>query len=346
MALLLFQPDVKELLKNPPPSKSKSKNKRKFYPDKPGRINFESLSPFQKDGVWVTRGRYGSEMGRILGSSELPILPSTCPLAKTIMVSAHNQAHRGASDTCFRSRTRAWITRGRTLAEKVCRECPRCPFLWKSHMGQQMGNLPPERLHIGEKPWTAICLDLFGPYLVKPVAQSRCRTKVWPVVIGCLSTGATHVELMDNYGADTFLKAFADFASFRGYPDQVYTDRGTQLSRASENIAEKSENWDWKKIESATAHKKTQWRFCPAASPWRNGMAQSRVKAFKESLDNLMPAGLDNLSYSEFYTLLKLCCNIINDRPLGVKRASDGVNGDHANHSKYAFTWKIFHRAS
>ena len=278
--------------------------------------------------VWVTRGRFGTELGRIIGPTELPILPSTCRLAKLIMTSAHRQAHRGASDTCFRSRNKAWIVRARPLAEKTARECPRCPLIWKLHLGQQMGQLPPERLHVGEKPWTAISLDLFRPYQVKPYNNARMKIKVWPVVICCMTTGATHIELSEGYGADSFLQAFANFASVRGYPSQVYTDKGSQLTRASENVTENSENWNWQQIEQATAQNRTSWRFAPAASQWRNGMSESRVKAFKEALDNLMPAGANNLSKSEFYTLLKLCCNMINDRPLGVKRANNAMDGE------------------
>ena len=328
IAFMLFQPEVEETLKNPPPSRKKSTNARQFSRELKGKMNFQSLSPFKHNRIWVTRGRFGSELGRILGPNQLPILPSSCSLAKVIMTSAHCEAHRGASDTCFRSRSKAWIIRAKPLAETISKNCPKCPFLWKQHLGQQMGQLPPERLHLGEKPWTAITLDLFGPYLVKPFKNSRTRIKVWPIVFTCLSTGATHIELSEGYGADPFLQAFAVFTSTRGYPSEVYTDKGSQLTRAAENVAEKSENWNWQKIEESTAKQRTKWRFAPAASQWRNGMSESRVKAFKQSLDYLMPAGAQNLTTAEFYTLLKLCCNLINDRPLGVKRANNSLDGD------------------
>ena len=58
----------------------------------------------------------------------------------------------------------------------------------------------------------AVFLDLFDPYSVKTVA-GRSRVKVWPLVIGCFSTGATHVELCINYGTDAFLQAFSNFAT-------------------------------------------------------------------------------------------------------------------------------------
>ena len=163
---------------------------------------------------------------------------------------------------------------------------------------------------------------------MRPYNNAQTKIKVWPVVVCCLTTGATHIELAEGYGADPFLQAFSNFASVRGYPSQVYTDKGSQLTRASENIAEQTENWNWTKIEEATSQHRTTWRFAPAASQWRNGMSESRVKAFKEALDILMPAGAHSLSVSEFYTLLKRCCNLINDRPLGVKRANHSLDGE------------------
>ena len=103
-------------------------------------------------------------------------------------------------------------------------------------------------------------------------------------------------------------------------PAQIYTDRGLNFCRASQNVAEMSENWNWDKIASTTA-KTTSWRFTPASSQWRNGMAEARVRAFKEALDHVMPAGAKDLNFAEFDALLKKVSNLVNDRPLGVKRS-------------------------
>ena len=51
--LLVSQPDVDDLLENPPDANKKNRKGRKKY------FNFASLSPFKEDGIWYTG--YGLE---------------------------------------------------------------------------------------------------------------------------------------------------------------------------------------------------------------------------------------------------------------------------------------------
>ena len=111
------------------------------------------------------------------------------------------------------------------MAEKVARECPRCPYLVKRRQNQQMANLPRERTLVFNKPYTAISLELFGPYKVKGVPNPRSNVEVYPTVFSCLSNGALHVEVASSYSADAFLAAYMAFTSVRGDPASIYTDR-------------------------------------------------------------------------------------------------------------------------
>ena len=98
VSLLAFQEEVDAMLADPPASRKKNSNKRKKEPVKKRKINFESLSPFKENGIWYTRGRFGNELGKIIGPEKLPILPNSCDLAHVIMSYAHSQAHRGGAD--------------------------------------------------------------------------------------------------------------------------------------------------------------------------------------------------------------------------------------------------------
>ena len=57
-------------------------------------------------------------------------------------------------------------------------------------------------------------------------------------------------------------------------------------------------------------------------------MAEARVRAFKEALDHVMPAGAKDLNFAEFDALLKKVSNLVNDRPLGVKRSGNTEDGE------------------
>ena len=350
IALRLSQPGVNIMLNSPPTTKKGTKNpggKRKTVPieylkrtspanqDENGisyisTCNMASLSPFRQDGIWWTQGRFGLDLKRVLGPEKLAILPASSSLAFLMMVESHNEAHRGGGDTCFRSRTRAWIVKARQLADKVTRGCHHCRRTWKVFQSQQAGKLPFERTNFPCKPWTSTGIDLLGPYEVRAMNNQRSKLKVWPIIFACMSTGALHVEVSHTFGADAFLTSFGSFVAVRGRPTMVYSDRGSQICKASQYVKKDEDPaaWGWSTIEEEEGRAGTSFRFTPPHSQWRSGLAEQRVRAVKECLDLLMVSGANSLNYAEFLSLLRRCANIINDRPLGVRHHSTGVEDE------------------
>ncbi len=99
------------------------------------------LAPQWSNGRWITRGRLGKGMFRVLGVSELMILMPKSRLAYLTMLAAHNQDHKSSSITLWRSRASAWVVRGRRLAELVVRSCVVCIARRAQLVEQRMGNL-------------------------------------------------------------------------------------------------------------------------------------------------------------------------------------------------------------
>ena len=334
--LQLAQPDVKRLLDSSPTgTKRKSKVKKGLEQADGARtytstFNMASLAPFREEGIFYTQGRFGNDLGKILGPTKLAILPSTCRLAKLMMIASHEEAHRAGGDTCFRSRSRAWIVRARPLADRVAENCIRCKRDSRVHLSQQMGMLPVERTIFPCKPWTSTAVDFLGPYKVKAMNNARSKLKVWPVVFGCHITGALHSELAWTYGADVFCVVFSSFVALRGRPETVYTDRGSQLVKASSYLGAKEHpgDWDWGAVEEKTGREGTAWRFCPPGAQWRNGLAEQRVRAMKDTIDLVVPGGIENLNFAEFEAVLRRCCNIINNRPVGIRHHKPNTEGE------------------
>merc|ERR1712101_27707 len=144
-----------------------------------------TLTPRFEGGMWVTKGRLGKGLPKILGVEKLPILLSSSRLSELIMIEAHLENHDGAPGTLARSRTRAWIHKGRYLARKVASRCVHCRAAAARIQEQRMGPLPEERCQLGAKPFLAICLDLLGPVVVKAMASKRANMKVWPILFVC-----------------------------------------------------------------------------------------------------------------------------------------------------------------
>ena len=149
---------------------------------------------------------------------------------------SHSIAHMSANHTCARLRHEAWIVRARPLAKKVSGDCLECRRRFKILMSQREAPIPEERMFLGLPPFTSTAMDFLGPYKVKAMTNSRSTMKVWPVVFGCLNTGAVHIKLNKTYGTDALLLSITAFTSIRGYPTVFYTDRGTQLCKAGKYI--------------------------------------------------------------------------------------------------------------
>ena len=94
-------------------------------------------------------------------------------------------------------------------------------------------------MFIGCTHFTLTAIDFLGPYKVKAMTNACLQMKVWPVVFGCLNTGAVHIKLNKDYGTDALLLSITSFTSIRGYPAKFYTDKGTQLSKAGSFIDSK-----------------------------------------------------------------------------------------------------------
>ena len=145
-----------------------------------------------------------------------------------------------------------------------------------------MGALPEERCLPGVKPFSAICLDLLGPVVVKAMVNKRSHMKVWPLLFVCQATGAMHFEVMHDYGTGALLLQWDHFVSIRGTPSKVVSDQGKQLTSSSNAAAfsakEAPESWNWKELEEAGARSGTEWEFVPAGCQFRNGLTEVHIK--------------------------------------------------------------------
>ena len=82
--------------------------------------------------------------------------------------------------------------------------------------------------------------------------------------------------------------------------------------------------WDWNSITAQTARRGTEFKVVEAGCQWRNGLAESQIKAMKKSLfqvasSSTLKAVNPKLDYQEWSLLLHRIASISNERPLGVR---------------------------
>lgn len=111
--------------------------------------------------------------------------------------------------TLLKVRKRAWIIKGRRIAQKVIKNCVICKKARARICQKVMGDLPQERTRPAASfEFTAV--DLFGPYQVKDDVRKRVTMKVWGVVFCCMASRAIHKELANTMLTESFLMTSDD----------------------------------------------------------------------------------------------------------------------------------------
>ena len=95
-----------------------------------------------------------------------------------------------------------------------------------------MGDLPKEKVKIGEKLFSNTGVDYFAPYLVKK-RSTKVVTKRYGVIFTCPTTHTIHIELAGDLSTDSFLLALRRFISRRGYVKVMRSDNGTNFVGAN-----------------------------------------------------------------------------------------------------------------
>lgn len=119
--------------------------------------------------------------GRVQAFNEdrvgVPLLPYSAWLSTLLVREAHSKGHEGVAATLLKVRKRAWIIKGRRIAQKVIGNCVTCKKARARTCQQVMGNLPQERTRPAA-PFQFTAVDLFGPYQVKDDVRKRVTMKV------------------------------------------------------------------------------------------------------------------------------------------------------------------------
>lgn len=131
----------------------------------------------------------------------VPILPLDAWVSMLLAREAHKESHDGVAGTLLKMRRKAWVIKGRRIAQRVVDHCVICKKAKAKKCQQIMSDLPPERTEPAA-PFEFTTVDLFGPYHVNDDVKNRVNLKVWGVVFCCMASRAIHTELVNTLSSE------------------------------------------------------------------------------------------------------------------------------------------------
>ena len=185
-----------------------------------------------------------------------------------------------------------------------------------------MSPLPFERTSIGDRAYTVVGVDFFGPEFVSVRSgQSTGRKKVkrYDCVFSCFATRAVHIEVCHSLSTDSFLCALLRFIYTRSHSTrQIWSDNATNFVGADNEISRAVQEIDERRIVNSLSRRGVEWKYSPARSPHQSGLwevmiRETETKVLLKSIYN--DVAYRTLNDEEFLTYIKEIENILNCRP-------------------------------
>ena len=222
-----------------------------------------------------------------------------------------------------------YISGARRLAREICQTCIICRRAAARLGPQLMGQLPPARVE-PDFVFHTTGLDYAGPYLLKEGYVRRpVVIKCWMAVFVCFCTKAVHLELVKDASAESLVACLSRFCSRRGLPHTIYSDNGSTMVGAKNELTKLYSILTTKKtqdsITSYLLSQRVQWKLTPVKAPHFGGLWEAAVKSAKYHLKREI--GLRLYTYDELETILCHAEACLNSRPLGVMTSHpvDGI---------------------
>ena len=127
---------------------------------------------------------------------QIPVIPYGI-LAKLIAKHYHNKYHTDIDSVVAHIRNDVWVVKIRKLVSSIDKYCKFCLIKRKKMAAQIMGNLPEFRFKQSSA-FSAVCMDLFGPMIIRDDCVKRgprIFKKVWGVLFTCTALRAVYLDV-------------------------------------------------------------------------------------------------------------------------------------------------------
>ena len=246
-------------------------------------------------------------------------LPKEHKITNLIILEQHeNEAHILTNNVVAKLHKIYYIEQATGYIKKVIRNCMFCKrFNRKKVCTPLMGDLPIARVGYGDPPFSYVMTDVAGPILVK---QSRnCMVKRYILLYTCLTTRATHLEILDEMTANSTIKALINCFHLRGIAKEIFSDQGTNYLGAKNTIEKVFDEWNSELIKRELTNEPIKWVFGAARAPHFQGAAEILIKLTKraiEAISQRIGLAVNNITEGDLRCIILEVAAMLNNRPL------------------------------
>lgn len=215
---------------------------------------------------------------------------------------------------------------------RYIKACQRCQIIGAKTQTQIMGNIPRETTLRGPA-FDHVTIDFMGPVtLSQPIPRSSRKIvdgevdtvhdKCWVLIVACYATNAYHFEVVPSMEAVSFLRAFENFTSTRGYPSSVRSDNQTSFHRAkgllkaAYDVYLKSLTEVLETIKELCTSRNILWSMNPPRASHFGGRHERGIRSLRDQLTKAWMG--KKLSFVDMHACLKKIEAGVNSRPLAI----------------------------
>ena len=136
------------------------------------------------------------------------------------------------------------------------------------------------RLSVGDKPFSKVGLDYFGPLLLKLSKRTRSNQ----ATTNRYGARAVQLVIVGDMSADNFIPVLRRLISRRDPIDIIRSYSGTNFVGAERELINTPKELDQTLIFSELNRYRVERKFNLLFSPWMRGVSESLVKSVKRSL--------------------------------------------------------------
>lgn len=252
-------------------------------------------------------------------ASANPLLIPKGYVAKLSVIHYHRQTfHQGRHFTEGAIRSNGfWVIGAKKLVSSVIHNCVTCRKLHGSLLQQKMADLPCDSITPGP-PFSAVGVDVFGPWdiVTRRTRGGVANRKLWAIIFSCLTTRATHIEVIEDMSGACFINALRKMIAVRSPVRILRSDRGTNFVGAADELGAHVVNVEDPTFRARLDQGISLYFNAPHASHM-GGVWERAISVARRSLDGMLITNpVKPMTHEVLCTLMAEVSAIMNSRPI------------------------------